>query len=107
MLRKIRQPSNESLHEKVLEGQVRCFGAGHVSCAMTLGNIALVHSALGQKEEAVDKRRQAHRTFLEKLGPDHPSTLLEARNLSRHCAGIRYTCNRFMLVQRRVVTSLV
>jgi tetratricopeptide (TPR) repeat protein len=71
------------LYKKSLEIKIKCLGDSHVSVAMTLGNMALVHSALGQKDEAVIKSSQAHKIFLDNLGPNHPSTLLEARNLSR------------------------
>jgi hypothetical protein len=66
-----------------LEIKIKSLGIHHVNVAMTLGNMALVHSALGQKEQALKKSSQAHKIFLDNLGPDHPSTKLEARNLSR------------------------
>ncbi len=69
------------LNEMALEIFVKVLSRQHVSCTATLGNVANVHSTLGQKEEAINRSQQASKIFLENLGPNYPSTLLEAINL--------------------------
>jgi len=57
------------------------FEPGHPSIAISQSNLALVLQGLGELAEARDLLRRAYRSFLDKLGPNHPNTKTVLGNL--------------------------
>jgi hypothetical protein len=59
------------LHEQVLDTQVRCLGTGHVSVAMTYGNMGCVYEQLGMLENALEMHEKDLEIKLKTVGSLH------------------------------------
>jgi tetratricopeptide (TPR) repeat protein len=74
-------PRSLALYQKVLEGQVRRYGTGHVSVAGTQNNMALVLERQGKLEEALELYQKSLETKIRAVGPDHASVAATESNI--------------------------